>query len=419
METPRESPDGISGSRSDPPQDEAAFRVYVVDWLEATIREFEMPTDLEVGSPGEAVMLAEARRIRASMYDAGLAGITWPREYGGAGLSATFQRIFDEEARRFDIVGGTVIFGNGLGMCGPTLLTYGTEEQKKRYVPSLLRGDEIWCQLFSEPAAGSDSAGVITRASRAEAGWGITGQKTWTSGAHVSRFGLATVRTNVDVPKHNGITVFVIDLEAPGVTVRPLRQATGEVHFNDVFFDDVARSDGDVVGDVDGGWKVATTLLTSERLSLGAGGGKRGRSSDEMFALARENGVIDDVRTRQVLADLYIGEQVVRLLGQRIGRGASIGRPGAVGSLAKLASNMLTKRTSRAAMSFVGSASVAWPADSVSGSVWGRRILTAESMSIAGGTDQIMRNIIGERGLELPKEPQVDRGVPFKEIAKG
>ena len=270
-----DAPDGLSDRRDDPPQDEEGFRAYVADWLEQTIHPFETPSNLEVGSDGEALLLAEARRIRASMYDTGLAGITWPREYGGGGLSATFQRIFDEEARRFDIPGGTVIFGNGLGMCGPTLIAYGTESQKKRYLPSLLRGDEIWCQLFSEPGAGSDSAGVRTRAARTDGKWTITGQKTWTSGAHVSRFGLATVRTNIDVPKHEGITVIIIDLEAPGVTVRPLRQATGEVHFNDVFFDDVVVTDGEIVGEVDSGWKVATTLLTSERLSLGAGAAGR------------------------------------------------------------------------------------------------------------------------------------------------
>ncbi len=263
------------GQRHDPGADAAAFRDRARDWLAANV-----PESSESGPAAE--MVAIAKRFQAALYDAGLAGLTWPAEFGGQGLTEAEQQIFDEEAASYDLPTG--VFAIGVGMCGPTLLDLGTAEQKSRYVRPMLRGEEIWCQLFSEPGAGSDVASLQTRAIREKGnseggmgrrvgggGWVVNGQKVWTSFAQCSDYGALLARTNADQPKHKGLTMFIVDMHAPGVTVRPLRDMTGRAPFNEVHFDDGRLPADAVLGEVDAGWFATVTMLGHERVPRRAG----------------------------------------------------------------------------------------------------------------------------------------------------
>ena len=244
----------------------------------------------------------------------------------------------------------------------------------------------------------------------------LNGQKVWTSGAHYSSFGLVVARTDVDVPKHQGITMFVLDMHLPGVTIRPLRQMTGGAHFNEVFFDQVRIPEDCVVGDVNGGWRAAVTTLMNERVSIGAGG--RGSTFEPLLALAHRHGRVTDALIRQRLADVYIRERVLDYIGQRIRSAVMSGAvPGPQGSIAKLAVAQLTKRAAGLGVDLLGCRGTAWePGDELAVAVAGR-LLASPGSSIAGGTDEIQKNIVGERVLGLPKEPQVDRDIPFREVA--
>jgi alkylation response protein AidB-like acyl-CoA dehydrogenase len=395
--------------------DVSAFRDRARAWLaEHAPRqrsEADSGTDL---APDADLLVKRAKEFQGQLFGAGFAGITWPVEYGGQGLTIVHQIAFDEEAAGFDLPTG-MTFAVTFGMCGPTILTCGTEEQKRRYIPAMLRGEEIWCQLFSEPGAGSDVAGLQSRAVRDGDEWVLTGQKVWTSGAHHARFGLVIARTDPDRPKHQGITMFVVDMAARGVTIRPLRQMTGGSHFNEVFFDEVRVGDGDVVGDVNGGWRASITTLMNERVSIGAGG--RQSLFGPLLAVAKRHGHRDDPVVRQRLADVYVRERVLGYIGQRIrATVVSGGIPGPEGSIAKIAGAALVKRAANLATDLLGSGGVAWVAGDREASGVAERLLASPGSSIAGGTDEIQKNIIGERVLGLPKEPQVDRDIPFREV---
>ncbi|MGP4016956.1 acyl-CoA dehydrogenase family protein [Saccharopolyspora sp. 5N708] len=392
-----------------------------VDEFRVKAREFlasNAPPPLGDRAPAE--VLQEAKRFQAAAYDAGLIGITWPAEYGGAGLTAAEQQAYDEEAAHFDLPSGP--FMVGVGMCGPTLLDLGTPEQKSRYLPPLLRGEEIWCQLFSEPGAGSDVASLQTRAVREGDEWVINGQKVWTSGAQWSDFGALLARTDPDVPKHRGITMFAIDMHAPGVTVRPLRDMTGRAPFNEVYFDDVRIPADAVIGEVGGGWLAAVTMLGHERVAIG-GSVRRGSDPlayDNLVALARRLGRAADPVVRGRLAEIYAREQVLGLFNSRLRQEADAGSPpGARGSVSKLAGALLLWRAVDTAGLIAGPELTAWePGDSAAEEI-AIAINATPSSSIAGGSNQIQRNIIGERILGLPKEPQADRDVPFRDLKVG
>ena len=376
----------------------------------------------ELDAGDERARVAEAQAFQAKLFDAGLAGITWPKEYGGAGLSNRELEIFNEEAGGFELPTG--IFMIGHGMCGPTLLTLGSEEQKQRYIPPMLRGDEIWCQLFSEPGAGSDVASLQTRATRDGDEWIANGQKVWTSGAHYSRRGMLIARTNPDAPKHRGITMFVVDMDSPGIEVRPLRQITGGANFNEVFFTDARIPHDRVVGAVDEGWRAAITMLMNERMvgvaGQGGGGGMGGAGMGSLIRLARERGLDGDPVIRQRIAEVWIRTQIMRYTGMRLRDAVKTGRePGPEGSIAKLAGAQLGKDRAELALEIAGAGGIAWPAGEAGGDRWAMAVVGAPAGAIAGGTDQIQRNIIGERVLGLPKEPQVDRDLPFRELLVG
>ena len=390
------------------------FRARAREWLAANA-----PRRAEDG-PGQHWDLASGRAFQARQHDAGLAGISWPAAYGGQGLTAADERAFDEEARDYDLPYG--FFAIGLGMCGPTLLDVGSEELKHRYIRPLLRGDEVWCQLFSEPGAGSDVASLQTRAVRDEDGWVVSGQKVWTSRAQDADYGALIARTNPEVPKHAGITMFVVDMRAPGVTVRPLRDMTGGATFNEVFFDEVRIPADHVMGDVDGGWTAAVRMLTHERVSIG--GRTRGRASAAAFESTvdevRARGLAGDPAVRERLAQLYVRERLVHLFGSRLAQEARAGRsPGARGSVGKLAGADLARFSASLAAELLGDEAIAWAPGDREARRWAGALLSAPASAIAGGSNEIQRNIIGDRVLGLPREPQVDRDVPFRELRVG
>jgi alkylation response protein AidB-like acyl-CoA dehydrogenase len=375
-------------------------------WLDEHARGLSREPDLDT-----------AKAFMAELYDAGYVGITWPAEYGGQGLSAAEERAFQDAARDFTLPIG--VFGIGLGMCGPTLVSIGSEEQKKRYIRPLLRGEEIWCQMFSEPGAGSDVASLQTRAEFDGDAWILNGQKVWTSAARQADFGLVIARTDPDVPKHHGITMFIIDLHDPGVTVRPLRDMSGEAHFNEIFIDDVRIAPDQVVGEVNGGWSAAVTTLLHERVSIGMGATRTDRpaSYEALSKAARERDLLDDEAVRDQLVELYIRERAFDLFNARLSQEVKAGiQPGARGSVAKLLLAQLMMDGADIGGEILGADAVAYPEGE-------GRIASALSfapgMALGGGTNEIMRNIIGDRVLGLPREPQVDRTVPFRELKVG
>ncbi|HKS45830.1 MAG TPA: acyl-CoA dehydrogenase family protein [Amycolatopsis sp.] len=364
--------------------------------------------------------LAEQKAFQAALHDAGYAGITWPKRYGGQGLTNGELLVFREVARDYDLPVGAFVIG--LGMPGETILECGTEEQKLRYLPKMLRGEEIWCQLFSEPGAGSDVAGLRMSAVREGGGWVLNGQKIWTTGAQFSDYGVVLARTDPTVAKHRGLTMFIVDMHAPGVTVRPLRVATGESPFNEVFLDDVRIPADAVLGEVGGGWAVAVVMLRHERESLGTIDRSRGNplSFDELSAAAAEragSAALPDGH-RHALASLYTRETAVRLLGRLLREEQQAGRDvGARGAVAKLAGAELGHFAGEVALRILG-AELAAPATPRAAAVV-KAAITARGMSIAGGTNEIQRNVIGERILGLPKDPGIDRETPFNQLRAG
>lgn len=363
-----------------------------------------------------------SRDFRRELWDAGFLGITLDPAYGGRGLTEDHQKAFSREAARYRLppMGEAVT----TGICAPTLLDFGTEEQKRRHVPRMLRGDEVWTQLLSEPGAGSDLAGLQTRARRDGDEYRIDGQKVWTSGAMDSDFALCVARTNPDAPKHQGLSMLIVDLKAAGVTIRPLRQMTGDAHFNEVFLDGVRVAADQLVGGENEGWRALTAMLTHERLALGAGTGAGGSgagwtrpASARFIEAARRNGANRDPVVRQELARLFIAERVLDYMGQKMRDEIAAGIPvGSRGSVAKLATAILSRQSAALGMAMAGAAAQAWDPADPAGAVLATAMCFSPMTAIAGGTSEIQRNTIGERVLGLPKEPQVDRDIPFKDI---
>jgi alkylation response protein AidB-like acyl-CoA dehydrogenase len=362
------------------------------------------------------------RPFRTALWDAGLLGLTLDTAYGGQGLTSEHQKVWDEEAAAYRLppTGDAVT----TGICAPTLLDFGTEEQKREHIARMIRGEEVWTQLLSEPGAGSDLAGLQTKAARDGDEYVLNGQKVWTSGAATSDYALCVARTDTKLPKHEGLSMFIVDLRAPGITIRPLRQMTGDAHFNEVFLDDVRVPASALVGRDNDGWRALTAMLTHERLALGAGTGAGGSgaswsrpASSRFIELARRQGLTVDPVVRQELAKLYTAEKVLAYMGQKMRDEIAAGIPvGAKGSVAKLATALLARQSSNLGMALSGPASLAWSNDDPDGPVMAQACCFSPMTAIAGGTSEIQRNTIGERVLGLPKEPQVDRNVPFDEI---
>jgi alkylation response protein AidB-like acyl-CoA dehydrogenase len=377
----------------------------VLAFLEATLpAKGEEPSGVvSFGGSG----LSRSVAYQGKLADAGLAGITWPAEYGGRGLPGRYQRIYDGEAKAFPVPPRSLEIG--LGMCGPTLLVHASEEQKKAFIPPLLRGDHVWCELFSEPGAGSDLSSVQTRARRDGDEFVLQGQKVWTSGAQHSDYAACLVRTDPARPKRQGITMLVVDMHVPGITVRPLRQITGESHFNEVFLDEVRVPVSNVVGEINDGWRVARSMLAFERQALGnMGGGGGGKGG---FAALAEEAKRRDLAGRPVLRDhlvqLRIRQMVLRHLAAYLQVKAE-GGDGAAASLLKLAMAQLVQETALVAVEAAGMQATAWTTDDPDAGRWSDQLLSSLSASIGGGTNQIVRNVIAERVLGLPRDAEGD-----------
>ena len=349
----------------------------------------------------------ECRAYVRALEGTGLVASTWPREYGGMDADPATARVVAEELARFDRP-DLYPLAVGLMLVGPVLLRHGTDEQKARFLPRIVSGEEVWCQLFSEPDAGSDLAGLATRAERDGDVWRMTGSKVWSSRAHYSERGLLLARHDFSVPKHAGVTAFLLDMHQPGVTVQPLTQMNGDTHFNQVFLDGAVVEDHDRLDEVGQGWPVALTTLAFERGGLAApsGGGLGDSGLSRLLERARELGVSADPVVRQRLASLYSQTQIMGWTARRA-RAARV--PGPEGSGMKLRATRLLKELVDVALAIEGAGGVA-------GGEWEMLFLTAPSLSIRGGTDEIQRNIMGERVLGLPGDVRDDRDRPFGEM---
>jgi alkylation response protein AidB-like acyl-CoA dehydrogenase len=302
-------------------------------------------------------------------------------------------------------------------MVGPTIIAHGTDAQKAFFLPAILNGEHVWCQLFSEPGAGSDLAGLTTRAERDGDEWVVNGQKVWTSGAHFSDWGILLARTDWDSPKHRGITYFLVDMKSPGIDIRPLRQITGYAHFNEVFLTDVRIPDENVLGPVNGGWGVTQTTLAYERAMIG--GGMSGVTFDAMRRLANHCGQTDDPLMRQELARCYTRFEILKWLGWRARAAAALGKPaGAESSVMKLAISQRVARDGDLALALEGAAGMLHLTDAPLDGMWQQMFLNQWSVRIGGGTEQIQRNVLGERVLGLPGEARPDKTLPFRDLPR-
>jgi alkylation response protein AidB-like acyl-CoA dehydrogenase len=382
-----------------------AFRAEVRAWLAEHV-------PLWRGRCGDAVSDREdfdsGRAWQRELFDGGWAGITWPVEYGGRAGSAAQATIFAEEQGRYAVSAGFV--ASTIGMVGPVLLRYGNDAQRERYLRPLLRADEAWCQLFSEPSAGSDLANLATRAERHGDEFVVNGQKVWTSNAHLCDFAILLVRTNPDAPKHRGITFLLVDLRTPGVEVRPLRQITGAAHFNEVFLTDVRVPLENVVGDIDAGWAPARAVLAHEASVIGSGN-SAATGYAALLTLARDLDRVHESVVRQRLALAFTREQILRYMKQRVQQSVRAGgRPDIDGSVMKVLWSEARRERAELGVALLGAAGA------LAGD-WTTQLLEQFTGTIGGGTNEVHRTMIGERVLGLPAEPRVDREQSYRELA--
>lgn len=397
---------------SDTPE-EAAFRAEVVRFLESNAsRKTERLSDPEAIDEHYVTRARDWQRKKA---EAGFAGITWPTEWGGRGGTPMQQVIYGQEEAKFAVPRG--VFEIGLGMCIPTVATYADTETSQRHVGPALRGETIWCQLFSEPAAGSDVAGLRTRAERDGDDWVINGQKIWTSGAHYSDWGILLTRTDPTVPKHKGLTMFFLNMKSPGVEVRRIRQIAGTSNFNEVFFTDVRIPDSQRLGDVGAGWNVALTTLMHERLAVGTLGGPDWSELLDLARLLDMDGLpaLSNAAVRERIADWYVDSKGLEYTKFRTITALSRGQmPGPESSIYKVVSAAKLQGIARYALDLMDSAGlVSDPKLAPLKGAFQQALLYAPGGRIAGGTDEILRNIIAERVLGLPGDIRVDRDKPF------
>src|ERR1700741_930901 len=405
----------------DTPQ-EAAFRAEAKAWISANApKQYE--DELKKASLGRtqlkgANILEVAKAWQKRKFDAGWACLHWPKEYGGRGASAIEKVIWQQEEGVYGKL--TQPFQIGEGMCGPNVMAYSSEEIKLRYLPKLASGEEIWCQLFSEPSAGSDVAGLRTRAEKKGDNWIVNGQKIWTSGAHYSDYGLLITRTDPNVPKHKGLTMFFLDMKSKGVDVRPIKQANGMQEFNEVYFTDVVIPDHQRLGAVGDGWNVSLTTVMNERMSIGS---RLATGFPEMFEfcsnLMTDDGLaIDDRATRSKLANWAVKASGLKYTSYRAISALSKGeRPGPENSIGKLVAGSMLQDIAMYAMDLQGASGVLTdPETAEAAGQFQAMLMSSPSTRIAGGTDEILRNIIAERVLGLPGDIRVDKDVPFNKI---
>lgn len=427
------------------------YRARARSWIEANLERLPAPAPRRSGTGPAAI--AAGRALQRRLHEAGYAGITWPREYGGQGLGPQYERAFQQEARGYRLPELGIAGGTTFGVCAMTMLAHASADFLRRHIPRILSGEELFVQFFSEPEAGSDLAGVRTRAVRAGEGWVLNGSKIWSSGAYYADWGMCLARTDWDVPKHRGLTWFAVPVTAPGVTVERIRQITGDAEFCQEFFDDVVLGDGDVIGQVNDGWTVAQTMLMFERGGGLSHGTRTTRASTgvapDLVELARAAGRLADPLTRDLIVRAHVDDVARRALLARLGTRMRTDPAQALhlASYAKLVSGVYDPIRADTAMRIGGADAVNWDAvnwdagsadgargdgargdaangdgDGEPGESPGRKtavgFLNSRFMSIAGGTNEMQRNSIGERVLGLPREPSFDSGKPFREVLR-
>jgi alkylation response protein AidB-like acyl-CoA dehydrogenase len=386
--------------------EQAEYRRQARAWLEENRAEAPPRS----GSSEDSAYIDARKEWQRKLAEAGLAAVTWPEEFGGRGRGPIEQVTVNQEISRAGVPG--ILDVIGIGMLGPCLIAHGTPEQKSRHLGPMLHGDEVWCQMFSEPAAGSDLAAVQTRARQQDDGsWVLNGQKVWTTNAQFASFGLLLARTDPDVPKHKGLTMFIVPMDAPGVTVRGLRQISGEAEFNEVFFDDVRLDEEAVVGGIGNGWGTALTVLMYERLTIGFGSESFGSPIQLAAAIAADPVAHADRDARHRLGQIITEQMAVRYNGYRALTALARGQiPGPEAGLAKVTMVNAAIAATDLAADIVG------PDALEPSSEWSYLISFLPGLKSAGGTEQVLRNTIGERVLGLPAEPRLDKGVPFSEL---
>ncbi|MBI1255349.1 MAG: acyl-CoA dehydrogenase [Hyphomonas sp.] len=404
--------------------EEAAFRTQVRAWIDANAPK-HLEEELKRASFGSNGVVSEdpiaaGKAWQKKKAEAGWACLHWPKEYGGAARTPIERVIWGQEEGAYAALTG--VFTIGHGMCGPTVMSWASEEHKRKLLPPLASGEHIWCQLFSEPASGSDLAGLRTRAVKADDGsgdWIVNGQKIWTSGAQYSDWGLLITRTNPDVPKHKGLTMFFLDMKSPGVEVRPIKQVNGQSSFNEVYFTDVRIPDSQRLGDVGQGWEVSLTTLMNERLSIGSG---MSTGFPELFRFCMDAEIdgrpaVEDSAVRSRLAQIAVRQSGLKYTGMRAISALSKGEtPGPENSIGKLVAGATMQDLSMFALDLQGEAGVIWDEDSPQQGRFQAMLMRSPATRIEGGSDEILRNIIGERVLGLPGDIRVDKDVPFKDI---
>jgi acyl-CoA dehydrogenase len=400
--------------------EEAAFRARCRQWLDVNAGARKAAPARQMESTDSDV-IQKAKDWQTRKFDAGWACLTWPKKYGGQSLGRMEQVIWNQEEARDGALADVYLIGHG--MLGPTLMAHGTEEQKDRFLEKMARGQEIWCQLFSEPSAGSDLAGLRTSAVRDGDDWVINGQKIWTSGAQYSDWGMIVTRTDPDAPKHKGLTYFIVNMKSPGIEIRPIKQINGGETFNEVFFTDVRIPDSQRLGDLGQGWQVALTTLMNERVAIGGGGGAGG--FQKLLALARRcrrNGrpAVEDGGVRSRLADIYIAQKGIQFTGYRtLSALLSGATPGPEGAISKAIGAPLAQQIASFALDLEGESGGLLDSSAADDGLWQHSYLASPGLRIAGGTDEVLRNIIAERVLGLPPELRVDKGIPFREVPTG
>jgi alkylation response protein AidB-like acyl-CoA dehydrogenase len=401
--------------------EEATFRAEARTFLSANapLKAGTRPVLRQSGIGAEGVTRCKA--WQAKKADAGFAGLTWPKRFGGREASPILQVIYNQEEDDFVVPRG--LFEIGLGMCIPTMMTYAADEQLDRYVRPALRGEEVWCQLFSEPAGGSDLAALRTRAERDGDQWVINGQKIWTSGAHLSDFGIIVVRTDPNVPKHEGLSFFFLDMKSPGIDIRPIHQMSGASHFNEVFFTDVRVPDSQRLGGVGQGWRVSLTTLMNERLAVGD---EQRPGVDDLLELGRSVRIdgkpaIQSSAVRERIASWYAQSQGLKFTRFRTMTALSKGEtPGPENSIHKLVNASKLQDIASYGLDLMGEAGLVIDDDLAEAyAMFQAALLSSPSSRIAGGSDEILRNIIAERVLGLPADIRVDKNKPFNQVATG
>jgi len=403
----------------DTPQ-EAEFRTKCRSWLEANAQlKTKKTNSVKNMNVGNKSLLEAASEWQKKKYDAGWAMIHWPKEFGGIGATPIERIIWAQEESKFNVPKG--VYEIGLGMAGPVMMEYATDEQKERYLPPMAEGKEVWCQLFSEPSAGSDVAGLRSKAVQDGENWIVNGQKVWTSGAHFSDYGILVVRHDPGLEKHKGLTFFFVDMKSPGIEVKPIKQLTGGSSFNEVYFNDVVIPDSQRLGEIGDGWKVAITTLMNERLAVGDADGV---DANEAFELAKKHDkdgeqLIDNNAVRESIADWYCEASGLKNTKLRTMSALSRGdTPGPEASITKIVSANKLQAIGNFGMDASDMSGMLMEEDSdfiKFQMAW----MGAAGLRIAGGTDEILKNIIAERVLGLPQEARADKGLPFKDIPSG